>query len=407
MTILVGNQRGGARDLAVHLMKPENDHIDVHELRGFVSNDLRGALNEAYAISKATRCKQFLYSLSANPPPNKAVSTADFISFIDQAESALGLDGQPRAIVFHEKNGRRHAHCVWSRIKADTLTAVHLPHTKRKLVSLTRDIFLERGWDMPKGLLDKRLRDPRNYTLAQWQQAKRQDKSPSAIKAALQDAWSVSGSKQTLITALKERGFRLARGDRKSYVVIDHNLEIYSLAKWSGLKVRTIKERVGDKTELPGTDETIDLIRQEMRENLSILQVSLKAKTKAAKHRFEIKRKQLVEKQRVARAALKTKHESEIQRGNTRRQARFRRGLGRVWDFLSGEHFRIRRENMEEAQAERVKQETAMDDLIQRHLQQRQRLELFEAHYQKTALRVEHELTQDRRRYGPTFGPEP
>ena len=66
--ILVGNQRGGAKDLALHLLKQENEHVEVHEVRGFASHNLTAALNEAYAISRATRCKQFLFSLSLNPP---------------------------------------------------------------------------------------------------------------------------------------------------------------------------------------------------------------------------------------------------------------------------------------------------------------------------------------------------
>ena len=116
--ILVGNQRGGARDLAQHLLKEENDHVELHELRGFSSETLHGALNEAHAVSQGTRCKQFLFSLSLNPPKNERVSTDAFERAINQAEARLGLNGQPRAVVFHEKEGRRHAHAVWSRIKA-------------------------------------------------------------------------------------------------------------------------------------------------------------------------------------------------------------------------------------------------------------------------------------------------
>ena len=112
--ILVGNQRGGAKDLAQHLLKQENEHVDVHELRGFVSGNLTGALNEAYAISRATRCKQFLFSLSLNPPPDAQVSSQDFEQAISKVEDKLGLKDQPRAIVFHEKEGRRHCHAVWS-----------------------------------------------------------------------------------------------------------------------------------------------------------------------------------------------------------------------------------------------------------------------------------------------------
>jgi len=44
--ILHGNQRGGSKNLALHLLKEENDHVDVHELRGFISDDLVSALNE-------------------------------------------------------------------------------------------------------------------------------------------------------------------------------------------------------------------------------------------------------------------------------------------------------------------------------------------------------------------------
>ncbi len=41
--ILNGNQRGGAKDLALHLMKTANECVEIHELRGFMSSDLMGA----------------------------------------------------------------------------------------------------------------------------------------------------------------------------------------------------------------------------------------------------------------------------------------------------------------------------------------------------------------------------
>ena len=136
--ILQGNQRGGAGDLARHLMSHENEHVDVYELRGFVSDDLKGAFKEAHAISKGTKAKQFLYSLSLNPPADQKVSTQTFHKTIDRIEQTLGLEGQPRAIVFHEKNGRRHAHAVWSRTDMKTITAIPLPHTKRKLMEISK-----------------------------------------------------------------------------------------------------------------------------------------------------------------------------------------------------------------------------------------------------------------------------
>tara|TARA_B100000953_G_scaffold206126_1_gene170061 strand:+ start:685 stop:897 length:213 start_codon:yes stop_codon:yes gene_type:complete len=43
--ILHGNERGGAKNLSLHLLKEENDHVTVHELRGFMSGSLVPALN--------------------------------------------------------------------------------------------------------------------------------------------------------------------------------------------------------------------------------------------------------------------------------------------------------------------------------------------------------------------------
>ena len=118
--ILYASQRANAAELARHLLNTkENDHVTVHEIRGFVSDDLAEALQEAYAISRGTRCRQFLFSVSLNPPEYADVPIEDFEAVIEDIERKLHLVGQPRIIVFHEKKGRRHGHVVWSRIDAD------------------------------------------------------------------------------------------------------------------------------------------------------------------------------------------------------------------------------------------------------------------------------------------------
>ena len=107
-------------------MKEENERVEVHELRGFASDELMGALNESYAISRATKCKQYMFSLSLNPPKEADVSNEDFENAIGRVEEKLGMTGQPRAIVFHEKDGRRHYHAVWSRIDIEEMKAAQL-----------------------------------------------------------------------------------------------------------------------------------------------------------------------------------------------------------------------------------------------------------------------------------------
>ena len=129
--ILKGSQRSGAKALAVHLLRlDENDHVEVHSVTGFMSDDVTSAFKEVQAVAKGTKCTQPFYSVSLNPPHDEDVSIEVFEAAISKIEEAHGLSGQPRAIVFHEKDGRRHAHSVWSRIDAETMTAKNLPFSK-------------------------------------------------------------------------------------------------------------------------------------------------------------------------------------------------------------------------------------------------------------------------------------
>ena len=112
--ILNANRRGNAKDLARHLLNTrDNDHVELHELRGFVADDLHGAFHESEAIAMGTKCITHLFSLSLSPPAYADVPVETFEKAIDRIENSLGLSDQPRAIVFHEKEGRRHAHAVW------------------------------------------------------------------------------------------------------------------------------------------------------------------------------------------------------------------------------------------------------------------------------------------------------
>lgn len=51
--ILKGNQRAGGRQMALHLLNGEqNEHVNVKEVRGFITSDVLGALNEAHALPR-------------------------------------------------------------------------------------------------------------------------------------------------------------------------------------------------------------------------------------------------------------------------------------------------------------------------------------------------------------------
>ncbi len=265
--ILVGNQRGNSKDMANHLLKADNENVIVHQLRGFMGNDLHSAFQESFAISRATECKQHLYSLSLSPPKGAEVDTAQFVETIDRAEKRLGLTGQPRAIVFHHKRGRDgelrvHAHAVWCRIDTDNMKAIHHSFDHTKLENFSHELFLENGWDVPRGFENKAERDPLNYTHAEHQQAIRGGKYADDIKRVFQNAWKSSDSKEAFSSALKEQGFVLALGNRRGFVAVDASGEVYSIARATGVYTKDVRARLGEATGLPSVEQANEVAAQ-------------------------------------------------------------------------------------------------------------------------------------------------
>jgi len=372
--ILIGNQRGGGRDLAQHLLKEENDHVRLHQLRGFIADDLEDAFKEAYAVSRGTRCKQFLFSLSLNPPKDAKVSTEAFESAIERVERKLGLNGQPRAIVFHEKEGRRHAHAVWSRIKVDEMKAVQLSHSTLKLMDVSRELHIEHGWKMPRGLAERSERDPRNFTLEEWQHAKRNGVDPRDIKTHIQDAWEMSDSKTALKHALEERGYRLAKGDKRGYVAIDYRGEVYSVPKYAGVKTKEVRTRIGDPADLPSVDEAKAAWASDMLKKAQELQREADQKREQERQAFAAKRAELVARQRAERAAQDQALTARKTKEAIARQDRFRSGLKGLWDRLRGEHRRILEESLRDGLASDRRDKQERDQLIVQHLKQRREI---------------------------------
>lgn len=393
--ILKGNSRGGAKDLALHLVKEDNDHVEVHELRGFAARDLMGALNEAYAISRGTRCQAFLYSLSINPPPNEKVATSELIAVADRAEKALGLAGQPRALVFHEKEGRRHAHVVWSRIRIQDMKAIRMSYDRTKLQTISRDLFLEHGWRMPEGIADRSKSDPRHFTLADWQQAKRNGQDPKTVKAAIQDAWAVSDSLKSLQHALEERGHVLARGDRRSFVCVDMFGEVRSLPRMAGVKTKDVRSRLGNGDDLPDVETAKDRTARTLGSSLKRVRRGLEKDYKRGQQDFLKRKAALLRLQRAEREQLIAQQKRRWTAESQARQARFRKGLKGLWDGLRGHNRRLRLQNQHEAQACRARDQLEKDNLIHAQLAARGQLKVFALSLRDEFVRSKREIEQE------------
>lgn len=374
--ILNGSQRGGAYNLADHLMNDiENDHVTLFEVRGFVARDLRGALSEAYAISKGTKCDQFMFSLSINPPKDKDASEQDLLDAVERAEKKIGLDNQPRTVVFHEKEGRRHAHVVWSRIKASEMKAINLSHYKSKLTSLSRQLFLDHGWDLPNGLRHDAGKSPLNFTLDEWQQAKRLGLDPREIKQSFHDAWQISDNASSFQHALEDKGYFLAKGDRRGFVALNIKEEVFSVPRMLNMKTKDVRSKLGDPADLRSVDDTKAIIKDKVTDHIYsyIDQVDTKHKTE-----FEPLNQRKLEMRmhhRQERQMLKAKQKERWRQETRDRANKHAKGMRGLWDRMAGNYAKIKRENEAEAWNALKRDQDQRDNLVKAQMRDRRELQ--------------------------------
>lgn len=360
---------------AAHLLRmDENEHVSIHEVRGFVAEDLHGAFKESQAIARGTKCQRHLFSCAFSPPESSPLSVDQFLSAIDQTEQALGLDGQPRAIVFHEKDGRRHAHCVWSRIDAQTMTARHLSHWKTKLGDVSRSLHQEFGIEMPKGLRDRAQRDKLNFSQAEAQTAKRNGDDPRALRAAVQACWAASDTRRGFEAALAEKSLLLAKGDKRGFVVVDYSGAVHALPRVLDVKTKDVKAKLGD-----GPLRTVEEAKNQFAANLGS---EARTKIQRSRERFSERQKtlkaygvEMTALHRSERAALGDAQSVQWMQATKARQARLPRGLRGLWSWMTGNTGRIKAANEIEAQAQAREQKREREELAARQRHERRVLQ--------------------------------
>jgi hypothetical protein len=260
---------GNAGALYRHLTRTDdgNEQIRVGELRGFASDDLRGALREAFMQKDATRCEKVFFHVSfAVPEQDAQKMTAERWAYCaDRYERALGLEGHQRATVQHFKDGRWHQHVVWNRIDPETMKAAQLSHERRASIKVARE--LERELDLTRVSSQRpaQRRDQRPPLEWEKEQARRTKIDADAVRDSIWVCWTLSDEGRTFAAALEARGLTLAKGERRPYVVLDEEGNFYALGArlLPGEKTRTIAAKLRDvERDLPSVEQARDLMRE-------------------------------------------------------------------------------------------------------------------------------------------------
>lgn len=246
--IINGGQAGNVGWWTKHLQRDDtNTRAEVMEIKGLLAEDLESALKEMKAIADQSRSRgNFMYQANLNPEANERLTPEQWQQAIDILEKKLGFEGLQRIVVEHEKHGRVHRHVIWNRVDVDTLKVADITNNYEKHVEAAREI--EHALDLsptPAPSQDQKL--DRAPELWEIRAAERSGIDPAEVRAEMTGLWRTTDSGKAFAAAVDERGYILARGDRRDFCVVDHAGDAHSLARRiEDAKAKDVRERMAD-----------------------------------------------------------------------------------------------------------------------------------------------------------------
>lgn len=288
------------------------------------------------------------------------------------------------------------------------MTAKAMPFFKNKLMAVSRDLYLEHGWTLPRGLETPSERNPTNFTLAEWQQAKRQGIDPRWIKQTVQGCWKASDNRKAFERSLEEKALFLSKGDRRGFVVLDHGGEVYALPRLLDVKTKDVRARLGDGDGLRGVDETKAVIGQKMTPAIRRHIEESRDKFRDRSAALGKVKEAMTREHRKARSEQQSRQAQEWERETKERAARLPKGWRGLWQRLTGTYQEIRAANESEAARTQARHLQDRQALVERQLDQRRELQSAFKDLRRDQAQQLLELRQDVGRYlRLTRGQEP
>jgi hypothetical protein len=261
--IIKGGARGAPKALAAHLQRADtNERVAVLELQSGLG-DLSAALRDWQTLSEGTRGSKGLYHANIDPDARYTMTPAQWARAVDVLEKELGLEGQPRAVVLHEKHGREHIHVVWARTDIETMTLRTDSNNYLAHERASQALEQEFGHEAVPGKHAKRDREKQpefpkaEVTHDEWQQAERSGLSAAERKEQVSALFRASDNGAAFKAALEEAGYILSPGDRRDFVLVDQAGDLHSLGRQlKGVKAAELREFMAaiDAASLPAIE---------------------------------------------------------------------------------------------------------------------------------------------------------
>jgi hypothetical protein len=225
-------------------------------------------------------------------------------------------------------------------------------HDRRKLMDLACELAHHYGLPLAPGL---RAWEARQKFEKEFLEATRAEKAmeretgitPEQRRAAITACYNTSDSAEAFRAALDQKGYILAKGDRRALVVVDQNGDVHSLTRYvKGHKASAVKERLA--TLAPDTLPDVEQARE-------MLQQRAQAKADLAREQEQAR---IEARRREAMRALTQKHEA--------RRLEVRQAEQELLVRLQGERLALHAAQESEARGFLFRVRSAVADLIAR-----------------------------------------
>jgi hypothetical protein len=249
--IINGGSRRNGRFFTKHLTNGEdNERVSLCEIRNLAASSIADAFREMEAIALGTHCKNYFYHANINPLDAEHLTQEQWQLAVALLEENLGLSGNARFIVEHEKKGRVHRHVIWLRIVVHTMRAVKMTDDYEKHQATSRQLEREFGLRPGRSVLGSgKVKGHRPVRRPQPWESFRGQKSgidPHAVKAQLTALYMASSNAEDFGRAVKEHGYLLVRGDRRDLCLVDTAGHVHSLARrLDGVTADTLAQFMG------------------------------------------------------------------------------------------------------------------------------------------------------------------
>jgi hypothetical protein len=244
--VIRGATRGNGKQLAEYLTRQgENERVHILDVDGNTAasqKDLQDRLTAWSLMSELTKSNQGLYHAVINPAYgfDKKMTAEEWNRAADILAKETGYEGQSRAIVLHEKNGRTHAHVVFERYD----------HEKEKMLS---NSFNRLAQDRAREKMEKAL---------EHEATPKRNRHRPELKQEMSDLWHSTKDGLEFLSACAARDYIITRtAQRRSFSVVDKDGISYDLPRQiKGVRTKEVAERLAGM-KLKTNKEAIQEIR--------------------------------------------------------------------------------------------------------------------------------------------------